>query len=101
MRVPRAVLFEDDAERSRVSPVIPTSESEGAALLGDWEEGSSDATFGQDGKPFYVNRPRDKAGPMYRMMGSAGSPEDGSRKITQVPARSAMVMHSSGGWVKR
>jgi len=31
----------------------------GAALLGDWVEGSSDVTFGQDGKPFYINGPRD------------------------------------------
>jgi hypothetical protein len=31
----------------------------GAALLGDWETGSSDVTFGQDGKPFYINGPRD------------------------------------------
>jgi hypothetical protein len=33
--------------------------AKGAALLGDWEEGSSDVTFGQDGKPFYINGPRD------------------------------------------
>lgn len=31
----------------------------GAALLGDWETGSSDVTFGQDGKPFYINGPHD------------------------------------------
>lgn len=31
----------------------------GAALLGEWAEGSSDITFGQDGKPFYINGPRD------------------------------------------
>ncbi len=31
----------------------------GAALLGDWEEGTSDVTFGRDGKPMYVNGPRD------------------------------------------
>jgi hypothetical protein len=31
----------------------------GAALLGDWEEGSSDVTFGRDGKPLYINGPRD------------------------------------------
>jgi hypothetical protein len=31
----------------------------GAALLGGWEEGSSDVTFGRDGKPFYINGPRD------------------------------------------
>lgn len=31
----------------------------GAALLGSWEAGSSDVTFGQDGKPFYINGPRD------------------------------------------
>lgn len=31
----------------------------GAGLLGDWQEGSSDVTFGQNGKPFYINGPRD------------------------------------------
>jgi hypothetical protein len=31
----------------------------GAALLGDWEAGSSDVTFGRDGKPFYINGPYD------------------------------------------
>ena len=30
-----------------------------AALLGDWETGSSDVTFGCDGKPYYINGPRD------------------------------------------
>lgn len=33
--------------------------AKGAALLGDWEEGSSNITFGRDGKPLYVNGPRD------------------------------------------
>lgn len=33
--------------------------AKGAALLGDWEPGSSDVTFGRDGKPFYINGPRD------------------------------------------
>jgi hypothetical protein len=33
--------------------------AKGAVLLGDWEEGSSDVTFGLDGKPFYINGPRD------------------------------------------
>jgi hypothetical protein len=33
--------------------------AKGAALLGDWEAGSSDVTFGRDGKPFYINGPRD------------------------------------------
>jgi hypothetical protein len=33
--------------------------TKGAALLGDWEAGNSDVIFGQDGKPFYVNGPRD------------------------------------------
>jgi hypothetical protein len=33
--------------------------AKGAALLGDWEEGSSDVTFGRDGKPFYINGPHD------------------------------------------
>lgn len=31
----------------------------GAALLGSWDAGSSDVTFGQDGKPFYINGPHD------------------------------------------
>lgn len=31
----------------------------GAPLLGDWQEGSSDVTFGRDGKPLYINGPRD------------------------------------------
>lgn len=33
--------------------------AKGVSLLGDWEAGSSDVTFGQDGKPFYINGPRD------------------------------------------
>lgn len=33
--------------------------AKGAAVLGDWEAGSSDVTFGRDGKPFYVNGPYD------------------------------------------
>ena len=33
--------------------------AKGAALLGEWEMGSSDVTFGRDGKPFYMNGPRD------------------------------------------
>jgi hypothetical protein len=33
--------------------------AKGAALLGDWETGGSDVTFGRDGKPFYINGPRD------------------------------------------
>ena len=45
----------------------------GAALLGDWEEGSSDVTFGQDGKPFYINGPRDDAfGIMTKLRQTAG-----------------------------
>src|SRR5580693_5040780 len=31
----------------------------GAALLGEWEEGSSDVSFGADGTPMYINGPRD------------------------------------------
>jgi len=31
----------------------------GAGLLGDWDEGTSDVTFGWDGKPMYINGPRD------------------------------------------
>jgi hypothetical protein len=33
--------------------------AKGAVLLGDWEADSSDVTFGRDGKPFYINGPRD------------------------------------------
>jgi hypothetical protein len=33
--------------------------AKGAALLGDWEAGRSDVTFGRDGKPCYINGPRD------------------------------------------
>jgi hypothetical protein len=33
--------------------------AKGAALLGDWEAGSSDVTFGHDGKPLYVSGPHD------------------------------------------
>lgn len=31
----------------------------GAALLGEWDEGSSDVSFGADGTPMYINGPRD------------------------------------------
>jgi hypothetical protein len=31
----------------------------GAALLGNWEAGGSDVVFGRDGKPCYINGPRD------------------------------------------
>jgi hypothetical protein len=33
--------------------------AKGAALLGDWEAGSSDVTFGRDGKPMFINGPHD------------------------------------------
>jgi hypothetical protein len=33
----------------------------GAALLGAWTEGSSDVTFGMDGKPMYLSGPHDDA----------------------------------------
>jgi len=33
--------------------------AKGAALLGDWAAGSSDVTFGHDGKPLYINGPHD------------------------------------------
>lgn len=33
--------------------------AKGAALLGNWEAGSSDVAFGHDGKPLYINGPRD------------------------------------------
>jgi hypothetical protein len=33
--------------------------AKGATLLGDWETGSSDVTFGQEGKPLYINGPHD------------------------------------------
>lgn len=31
----------------------------GAPLLGDWQPGSSDVTFGHDGKPLFINGPHD------------------------------------------
>lgn len=34
----------------------------GAALLGEWQAGSSDITFGRDGKPMYISGPDDDAG---------------------------------------
>jgi hypothetical protein len=37
----------------------PPDFARGAALLGDWDEGSSDVAFGQNGTPFYINGPRD------------------------------------------
>jgi hypothetical protein len=33
--------------------------AKGAGILGDWDAGSSDVTFGHDGMPFYINGPRD------------------------------------------
>jgi hypothetical protein len=33
--------------------------AKGATVLGDWEAGSSDVTFGHDGKPFYIDGPSD------------------------------------------
>jgi hypothetical protein len=33
--------------------------AKGAALLGEWEAGTSDVTFGQNGKPLYINGPHD------------------------------------------
>jgi len=45
----------------------------GAALLGDWEEESSDVRFGRDGKPFYINGPRDNTyGVMAKLRQTAG-----------------------------
>ena len=35
--------------------------AKGASLLGEWESGSSDVTFGRDGKPMYINGPHDDA----------------------------------------
>jgi hypothetical protein len=47
--------------------------AKGAALLGDWETGSSDVTFGQDGKPFYINGPRDDTyGTLAKLRQTAG-----------------------------
>jgi hypothetical protein len=31
----------------------------GASLLGEWKPGSSDVTFGRDGKPMFINGPHD------------------------------------------
>jgi hypothetical protein len=48
--------------------------AKGAALLGDWEEGSSDMTFGQDGKPCYITGPRDDTyGTMAKMRQAVGN----------------------------
>jgi hypothetical protein len=33
--------------------------AKGASLLGEWEPGSSDVTFGRDGKPTFINGPHD------------------------------------------
>ncbi|HEX3964802.1 MAG TPA: helix-turn-helix domain-containing protein [Trebonia sp.] len=33
--------------------------AKGARLLGEWEPGSSDVTFGRDGKPMFINGPHD------------------------------------------
>jgi hypothetical protein len=45
----------------------------GAALLGDWEKGSSDIIFGRDGKPFYINGPRDDTyGTLAKLRQTAG-----------------------------
>jgi hypothetical protein len=33
----------------------------GASLLGEWQAGSSDVTFGMDGRPMYISGPRDDA----------------------------------------
>ncbi len=47
--------------------------AKGAALLGDWEAGSSDVTFGRDGKPFYINGPRDDTyGTLAKLRQTAG-----------------------------
>jgi hypothetical protein len=47
--------------------------AKGAALLGDWEAGSSDVTFGRDGKPFYINGPRDNTyGTMAKLRQTVG-----------------------------
>ena len=47
--------------------------AKGAALLGDWEEGSSDVAFGRDGKPLYINGPRDNTyGIMAKLRQTAG-----------------------------
>jgi hypothetical protein len=45
----------------------------GAALLGDWEKDSSAITFGRDGKPFYINGPRDDTyGTLAKLRQTAG-----------------------------
>ena len=47
--------------------------AKGAALLGDWEADSSDVTFGQNGKPLYINGPRDNTyGIMAKLRQTAG-----------------------------
>ena len=48
--------------------------AKGAALLGDWEAGNSDVTFGRDGKPFYINGPRDDTyGNLAKLRRTAGN----------------------------
>ncbi len=47
--------------------------AKGAALLGDWEASSSNVTFGHDGKPLYINGPRDDTyGTMAKLRQTAG-----------------------------
>ena len=47
--------------------------AKGAALLGDWEADSSHVTFGQNGKPLYINGPRDNTyGIMAKLRQTAG-----------------------------
>jgi hypothetical protein len=47
--------------------------AKGAALLGDWEAGSSDVTFGQNGKPLYINGPHDNTyGVLAKLRQTAG-----------------------------
>jgi len=65
--------------------------AKGAALLGDWEEGSSDVTFGQDGKPFYINGPRDDTyGTMAKLRQAVG---DGKLRLPRPSPRLRL-----GGW---
>ncbi len=45
----------------------------GASLLGQWSAGSSDVTFGMDGKPMYISGPHDDAyGVMARLRAGVG-----------------------------
>ena len=63
----------------------------GAALLGDWEAGSSDVTFGRDGKPFYINGPRDDT---YGIMAKLRQTVGGTARLIATGAANAYEIES-------